>query len=57
MSIKVILTDDIKKLDTQIIALKAIILNDNPMDRRIHEEAIKELRRHREELGGILNEA
>ena len=50
MPIKVILSNDIAKLDKQIKALKAVISKDNPKDKAIHKQALKEIQEHRKKL-------
>lgn len=41
--LKVQLTNDVKVLDKQIKALESLVATDNPKDRGIHVQAIKEL--------------
>lgn len=56
MSIEIIPTNDIKKLDRQITALKAIISKDNFKDRNSHIKALEKLREHRtQRVKGIDN--
>jgi hypothetical protein len=50
MSLKVIITGDIVKLDRQIKALESIIPKDTLKDKAIHVQALKDLKEHREKL-------
>ena len=50
MSIKVIPTDDLAKLERQIKALESVIPKDTLKDKSIHEKALEDLKAHREKL-------
>ncbi|ERI92128.1 hypothetical protein HMPREF1982_02669 [Clostridiales bacterium oral taxon 876 str. F0540] len=50
MSLNVITTDSIEKLDKQIKALESLIPKDNDKDRDIHTKVLKELKTHRKIL-------
>jgi hypothetical protein len=51
MSLKVIPTDDIAKLERQIKALESIIPKEtNPKDKSIHVQTLKDLKAHREKI-------
>jgi hypothetical protein len=50
MSLKVIITGDIVKLERQIKALESIIPKDTLKDREIHVKALEDLKEHREKL-------